>query len=79
MPNLNIMIKPVSGECNLQCDYCFYKDEVHKREKEFYGHMSFETLELVIKKVMQESEKYCVIGYQGGEPTLRGIEFYLNP
>ena len=27
MPNLSLLIKPVSGACNLRCRYCFYLDE----------------------------------------------------
>lgn len=31
----SILIKPASGLCNMQCDYCFYSDEAAKREQCF--------------------------------------------
>ena len=31
MIELQLLIKPVSSACNLNCRYCFYKDEAAKR------------------------------------------------
>lgn len=76
MPNMNILIKPASGMCNMQCKYCFYEDEAKNREIESYGYMSEETLEMIIRKTLDYSETSCTIAYQGGEPTLRGIDFF---
>ena len=28
MPTISVLIKPASGMCNMQCDYCFYCDEM---------------------------------------------------
>ena len=28
-----ILIKPASGLCNMRCSYCFYCDEMDKREE----------------------------------------------
>ena len=39
-----ILLKPVSGLCNMSCDYCFYCDETKKRDIPSYGMMSEETL-----------------------------------
>ena len=50
MKNLSVMIKPVSGMCNMTCDYCFYCDEAKKREKKFYGLMREETLKNIIRR-----------------------------
>ena len=30
MQHINIMLKPVSGLCNMRCKYCFYADETKK-------------------------------------------------
>lgn len=70
------MIKPASGLCNMRCTYCFYADEMGKREEASYGIMSEETLENVIRKVLAFSEGDCTIAYQGGEPTLAGLPFF---
>lgn len=76
MPNINVLIKPASGMCNIRCRYCFYYDEMMNREVESYGFMSEQTLEQIIKKTIDFSNTACTIAYQGGEPTLRGLEFF---
>lgn len=76
MPNINILIKPASGMCNIQCRYCFYQDEVKNRETQSYGFMSEDTLEKIIRKTVEYSDTACTIAYQGGEPTLRGLGFF---
>ena len=76
MPPINLLIKPASGSCNMRCRYCFYMDETSKREEENYGMMSLETLETIIRKALAETEGALDIGFQGGEPTLRGLDFY---
>lgn len=40
------------------------------------GCMTVKTLETVVKKALQAAENSCVFGFQGGEPTLAGLEFY---
>lgn len=76
MPAVTIMMKPVSGLCNLRCEYCFYTDEMKKRDIASYGRMSDEVLEAVIKKTLQYATAECNFIFQGGEPTLAGLEFY---
>ena len=76
MPPIHILVKPASGLCNMRCTYCFYADEMSKREQSSYGIMSIETLEQVIKKTLAFAEEECTIAYQGGEPTLAGLDFF---
>lgn len=76
MPAVSLLIKPVSGNCDLQCTYCFYRDETRKRSQESYGMMEEAALGQVIKKTLGYACAECTIAYQGGEPTLRGLEFY---
>lgn len=76
MKKLNLLLKPSSGMCNLNCSYCFYHDIVEKREQQSYGFMTEETLEQVIKKSLSAAEEECTIAFQGGEPTLIGLDFY---
>lgn len=76
MPPISVLMKPSSGMCNMRCDYCFYCDEAKKREQESYGFMSEQTLKNVIRKTMLHAEGSISYVYQGGEPTLRGIDFY---
>ncbi len=76
MPPMNILIKPASGSCNLQCRYCFYTDIASKREQENYGVMQQDTLETLVQKALSEAEESCGFNFQGGEPVIAGIDFY---
>ena len=76
MPPIHILMKPASGLCNMRCKYCFYADEMQNREQASYGVMSPETLENVIQKTLDFAEGACTIAFQGGEPTLAGLDFY---
>ena len=74
MPPLSLMIKPASGACNLRCAYCFYCDEMENRMTSSYGLLSRETMEGLIKRAFAHAEGSCTFGFQGGEPTLWGLE-----
>ena len=76
MPPMSVLIKPASGNCNMKCDYCFYCDEQRKRSIPSYGIMSDTTLKNVMRKTILHSEGFCSIAFQGGEPTLAGIDFF---
>lgn len=76
MPSLSLLIKPSSGGCNIRCKYCFYHDEQLNRETFSYGFMSEETLEILIQKALEYATVHCSFGFQGGEPTLRGLDFF---
>lgn len=60
----------------MKCDYCFYRDEMEKRETETFGYMSEETLEHIVIQAFAFAESQCTFAYQGGEPTLIGLDFY---
>lgn len=76
MPPINLLIKPASGLCNLRCKYCFYADEMKNREVASFGMMSNETLENVIKKTFDYATESVTFAFQGGEPTLAGLDFF---
>lgn len=76
MPPISVMMKPASGLCNMNCDYCFYHDEINKRDQQSESFMSFETLRNVIRRTMLRADGMISYAYQGGEPLLRGIDFY---
>lgn len=76
MPPINVLIKPASGNCNMCCTYCFYGDVVDRRSVRSYGVMDTETLEHVVRKSLMYAEGECTIAFQGGEPTLVGLDFY---
>ncbi|MGL6201432.1 MAG: anaerobic sulfatase maturase [Lachnospiraceae bacterium] len=76
MPSLHLLIKPASAECNMRCGYCFYTDAALHREKANCGKMSADTLEKVLKKTLRYASGSFSITFQGGEPTLVGLDFY---
>ena len=76
MGPFQLLIKPASAGCNLNCDYCFYCDEGRKRETFSYGFMTDEVLECLVKKAFDYGEGFCGFAFQGGEPTLAGLDFY---
>ncbi|MDO5021963.1 MAG: anaerobic sulfatase maturase [Eubacteriales bacterium] len=76
MSSLSIMIKPVSESCNLNCSYCFYKSDSKLRSVENRGFMTEETLKIIIEKAFEHAKDSISIVFQGGEPTLRGLDFF---
>lgn len=75
---LDMLIKPASGLCNIDCEYCFYKDIMKHRKVTNYGHMTRETLENIVKKAYEETDLQVTFSFQGGEPLLVGYKFYQD-
>ena len=48
--------------------------DVYKRQ--VYGMMNEKTLETIIEKTISEADAVASFTWQGGEPTLRGIDFF---
>ena len=50
----SLLIKPVSGDCNLRCAYCFYRE---RRDDPYAGqpnrHMAAPVLEALIRQGMR--------------------------
>lgn len=76
MPPLSVIIKPASGRCNLRCRYCFYADETENRETPDFGMMDEWIAEQLVIKSLAFAEGSCSFGFQGGEPTMRGLPFF---
>lgn len=76
MPNVDMLIKPASSLCNMRCKYCFYSDVAENREVKSYGIMTEETQKELVKKALTYADGYCSFAFQGGEPTLVGLDFF---
>ena len=76
MRALNLLIKPYSSGCNLRCKYCFYYDVADNRIIKNYGPMKFDVLEKLVKEAFAYADTIVNFMFQGGEPTLVGIEYY---
>ncbi len=79
MPPISIMIKPASGLCNLRCEYCFYHDVTENRSVPYFGIMSNDTADKLIKKAMHFADGCGIsFAFQGGEPLIAGIDYFRN-
>jgi len=77
MNDINVLIKPCSGMCNMRCTYCFYREITDHRSVGNYGFMTDKTAERLIERVLEYSDGGSInFIFQGGEPTLIGAEFY---
>jgi len=73
----SIMCKPCCGTCNLDCDYCYYTmkpDQLYPGVKRL--RMSEEVLETYTRQYLETQPAGCEFGWQGGEPTLMGLDFF---
>lgn len=72
-----MLAKPVSGACNLRCEYCYYTGKQAVLHIGGAG-MSDETLETYIRQslAMHGSKARVEFAWHGGEPTLAGLNFY---
>lgn len=76
MPAASILIKPASANCNMDCKYCFYKCLSSHREEYSKGFMSYETLDTLVREAIAYADGSLTFAFQGGEPTLVGIDFF---
>ena len=76
MHPISVLIKPASSLCNMSCDYCFYCDEAFKRSQCSYGFMDEMTLKNTVRKTLLRADGMASYVFQGGEPTLCGIDFF---
>jgi uncharacterized protein len=77
--NFHVLIKPASSLCNMNCKYCFYDDVSNKRKIKSYGIMSQDTSHKIIDRALQACpEGEITFSFQGGEPTLAKLDFFLD-
>jgi uncharacterized protein len=75
MQPFTLLIKPTGSDCNVDCKYCFYKrrsPEVGQGKQR----MSEQVLEKLVKDYMELRFPLAGFAWQGGEPTLMGLDFY---
>ena len=74
--SLSVLVKPVSGACNLACSYCFYGEEAAERAEKRLPPMTDATLEALIRRAFESRASEVFFVFQGGEPTLAGLDFF---
>ncbi len=75
-PAFHLLAKPSGAICNLDCDYCYFLS----KEMLYPGarfRMSDEVLEAYIAQLLDAHRgPEVTVAWQGGEPTLRGLDFF---
>ena len=74
--HFHLLAKPTGAVCNLDCKYCFFLS----KEMLYPGsrfRMADELLETYLRQLLesQAGPEVC-IAWQGGEPTLMGLDFF---
>src|SRR5438309_547056 len=75
----HVLTKPIGPICNLDCKYCFYleKEKLYPEERKWA--MSDEVLAAYVRQYIQgqggQEGAEVHFAWQGGEPTLLGVEF----
>ena len=73
----HVMAKPSGATCNLDCDYCFFLS----KEMLYPGsrfRMAEDLQELYLRQLLaaHRGVPEVVVAWQGGEPTLMGLDFF---
>lgn len=76
----HLMAKPSGPACNLDCSYCFYLDKEALFDRKQTRRMSPEVLEAYVRQTIAATPAGAPVQFtwQGGEPTLLGIDFYVR-
>ena len=73
------MSKPIGPICNLDCEYCYYLHKEDLYPSTTSWRMPPETLETYIRQYIEAQPvagDEITFAWQGGEPTLLGLEFF---
>ncbi|AQQ08475.1 Anaerobic sulfatase-maturating enzyme [Sedimentisphaera cyanobacteriorum] len=75
MNPFSLLVKPAGPDCNIACHYCFYscKTSIFGEQKH---RMSEQVLETMVRDYLRAGFEMNAIAFQGGEPTLMGLDFY---
>ena len=76
-PAFHLLAKPTGAVCNLDCEYCFFLS----KEMLYPGsrfRMADELLETYVRQLVEAhaGSPEVTIAWQGGEPTLMGVDFF---
>jgi len=76
----HVIAKPTGAICNINCEYCFYleKEELYPHQKRSDFRMTPEVLERYVQQYIEAQPGHVEVNFawQGGEPTLLGLEFF---
>ncbi|MDO5535695.1 MAG: anaerobic sulfatase maturase [Propionibacteriaceae bacterium] len=72
----SVVAKPTGAACNLDCSYCFFlsKELLYDQQRQMMTPPAQEAYVRAFLEAQPDGEVTLI--WQGGEPTLRGLEFY---
>jgi uncharacterized protein len=74
---LQVVARPVGSACNLRCSHCLPSGQQDGCAPAGDARMDDATLEALVRGSLQSSDaSEIVFSWDGGEPTLRGLEFF---
>ena len=75
-PAFHVMLKPRGAICNLNCAYCYYlsKEKLYSSSRFRMTHALLE--EFTRQYIEAQRVPEVTFGWQGGEPTLMGLDFF---
>lgn len=76
LSTFHAMAKPTGARCNLRCDYCYFL-----KKKSIYPNSVFRMSDDIMERYIRQTiggqkAPEITIAWQGGEPTLMGIDFF---
>lgn len=75
----HVIAKPTGPICNMDCKYCFYLEKENLYPGRDNWRMNEEILESFIRQYIEsQSVPQINFTWQGGEPTLLGLEYFKN-
>ena len=75
--SFHVMAKPTGATCNLDCEYCFFlSKEMLYPDSRF--RMATDLLETYVRQLIeaQPHAPEIIMAWQGGEPTMMGVDFF---
>src|SRR3990172_4799133 len=72
----HVLAKPTGPICNLDCQYCFFlsKEALYPGDR---FRMSDDLLGVYVRQLLESQlAPEVTIAWQGGEPTLMGVDFF---
>jgi uncharacterized protein len=74
--SFHVLAKPTGPICNLDCGYCFFlsKESLYPGDR---FRMADELLDQYVRQLLEaQAGPEVIVAWQGGEPTLMGVDFF---
>lgn len=69
-------ILKVTENCNYNCEFCYYAHKKYEKQKNMDTNLCKEIIEKCVKYNLSNDYNICSLIFHGGEPLLRGLEFF---